>query len=106
MFGADIPPGRDAPIDLGALIYRAHVLMAACVKAGYDGGRSRVEVPRSATWINIDFQYWMPLTNVTESGVGNVTDSSGLVLNASTAAALPALSAISDNAMVARRWTG
>ena len=73
--------------------------MAACVgKAEYDGGRSRVEVQGSTTWINIAFS----ISNLLD-GVGNILDSSGLVLNSSTAAALPALSATSDNAMVARR---
>ena len=107
MFGADIPPGRDALIDLDALVYRAHVLMAACVgKAEHDGGISRVEVPESGAWIDIDFQYWVSLANVTKDGFGNITDGSGLILNSSTAAALPALSAFPDSAMVAKRWTG
>lgn len=107
MFRVDISLGRDVYIDLEVLIYYTYILMAACVgKAEHNGGRSRVEVPGSLTWINIDFQYWVPLANVIESGVGNVMDSSELLLNSSTAVALPALSAVSDNAMVARRWAG
>ena len=107
MFRADSPPFQDAPIDAQNLIYHAHVLELACVgRAEYGGGRSRVEVRRFQTWITIDFQYWDPLANATESGVGNITDSSGLLLKSSTATALPALSTISDSAMVAERWAG
>lgn len=106
-FGADIPPGQDAPIDAQSLIYQAHRIVMACVgKAEYDGGRSRVEVPGTQTWIDIDFQYWVPLANATQDGVGNITGNFELVLNSPTAAALPALPAISDSAMVERRWAG
>lgn len=107
MFGADIPLGEDAPIDVQTLVYKANVLISKCVgNAEYDGGRSDLEVPGSATHIDIDFRYWVPLANVTKSSVGNLTDDSELVLSPSTAAALPVLSAFTDSAMVARRWGG
>ena len=107
MFGADIPQGRDARINRQNLVYQAHLLIAACVgKAEYDGGRSHLKLRQSTSWIDIDFRYWVPLTNVTKNGVGNVTHDSRLVLNSATAVALPAISAIPDNAMVARKWAG
>ena len=97
LFGLDILLGRDACIDLEAVIYRAHVLIAARVgKAEYDGRRSCVVVPGSLTWINVDTQYWVSLANITENGSSNITDNFELVLNSSTAAVLPALSAISE----------
>ena len=105
MFGADTPYGQDAPIEARSFIYQAHTIVIACVgKAEYDGGMGVVEIEGSTKWIDIDFQYWVPVANTTQDGVGNITDKSELVLNSPTSTALPALSAISDNAMVARRW--
>ena len=104
MFRADIPQGNDAPIDVQALVYQANVLMAKCVTQAYsDGGRCSVEAEGSTVWIKIDFRHLTPLTNVTNVGVGNITNAAGLVLNFSTAENPPSLPAISGNAVAESR---
>ena len=103
-FRADFRLGNDARIDVEALVYQAIMLMMKCVgKADYEGGCSRVQAKGSAIWIDIEVRYYTPPTAVTKAGAGNMTSASGLVLSASTAEALPSLSAISGNAVVASR---
>ena len=107
MFGADSPVGQDARVDVQTLRYKANVLMAKCVgTAEYDGGQTGMRIPRSTNYIIIDFRYSVPLTNMTENGVGNFTADSGLGSSPSTAASLPVLSASPDNVVAARGWDG
>ena len=104
MFRADIPQGNDAPIDVQALVYQANVLMAKCVAQDYfDGGRCSVEAEGATVWIKIDFMHLTPHTNVTNVGVGNITNAAGLVLNSSTTKIQPSLATISGNAVVESR---